>query len=304
MNPNRLRSYFYLIIVAAIWGAAGPVIKFTLQGIDPLPFLTYRLLISAIFSVIFFAVKIKNGKKFKRLRANLPLSITYGLLAVPMALGILFLGLDKSSVLDLSLIGLIGPLMITAGGAYFFRDHITKREKIGIAVVSCGVILNSIFPIFGSGSEAKLTGNLLLLLFLIADSGSTLISKRAVQKKIKSANLTNFAFIIGVITIVPLTLAIYGINNLSYIIVTMPLKYHLGVWYMALLSGNLAYFLYVRGQRSIEVSEAILFQYLQPVFMIPLAIFWLKESLTISFVLGGAIIAIGLTIAEYKKSKK
>jgi drug/metabolite transporter (DMT)-like permease len=72
---------------------------------------------------------------------------------------------------------------------------------------------------------------------------------------------------------------------------------------MALISGNLAYFLYVRGQRSIEVSEATLFNYLQPVFTIPLAIFWLGEKLSTSFMVGAIIIAAGLIIAERKDKR-
>ena len=240
-------------------------------------------------------------RNLKKLKANFPLALLYGILAVPLALGILFAGLDKSTVLDLTLIGIIGPLMVTGGGALFFHDRITRREKIGIVIVLFGVILNSFFPIFRAESNVRLTGNLLLLLFLFADSGSILVAKRAVQKKIMSANLTNLAFIVGAATLVPLAIFVYGTNNLVNIITSLPLKYHLGVWYMALLSGNLAYYLYVRGQRSIEVSEAVLFNYLQPIFMVPLAIFWLGESLSTSFILGGIIIAVGLVIAETKK---
>ena len=78
----------------------------------------------------------------------------------------------------------------------------------------------------------------------------------------------------------------------------------MGVWYMALISGSLAYYLYVKAQRSIEVSEAILFNYLQPVFSIPLALFWLGEKITPAFLLGALIIALGVIIAEYKKAYK
>ncbi|PJA42810.1 EamA family transporter, partial [Candidatus Woesebacteria bacterium CG_4_9_14_3_um_filter_39_10] len=42
MNPHRLKAYILLLIVAVIWGIAGPVIKFTLGGFPPLLFLTYR----------------------------------------------------------------------------------------------------------------------------------------------------------------------------------------------------------------------------------------------------------------------
>ena len=304
MNPYRFKAYLYLLAVVVIWGSAGPIIKFTLAGIDPLPFLAYRLLISAVISLIFFLVKIRNGKKFRRFKANFPIVLLYGLLAIPLALGILFIGLDKTTVLDLALIGVIGPMVVTAGGAIFYHDRITRKEKIGIAIVLVGVFLNSIYPIFKAGSSIRLTGNLLLLIYLFADAGSVLIAKKAVRKNVKSSNLTNMAFIIGAIVILPLTLTLYGAGNLLNMIVTLPLKYHLGVWYMAVFSGTLAYYFYVRGQRTIEVSEATLFNYLQSVFTIPLAIFWLKEIPGATFFIGAFIIALGVIIAEQKNKRK
>lgn len=302
MNPRRLRAYLILISVAAIWGAAGPIIKYTLGGIDPLPFLTYRFAISSIFSMAFFAFKLNKGKKFRQLKANFPLVLLYGFLAAPVALGILFTGLDKTTVLDLTLIGVISPIVVTVGGVLFFRDRITHRERLGIAIVLLGVVINSIYPIFKS-EGVRLTGNLILILYLFADTSSILIAKRIVQKKVKSANLTNLAFIIGFLTLAPITIISYGGQDFINTLITLPLKYHLGVWYMALISGNLAYYLYVRGQRSIEVSEAVLFNYLQPLFIIPLAVFWLKETISVSFILGAAIIAMGLFVAQHKKSQ-
>lgn len=301
MTAHRLRAYAYLTLVAAIWGAAGPVIKFTLGGIDPLPFLSYRFAVAGTFSIIFFLVK---GLRLPKPRISLPWVILYGLLAVPIALGTLFTGLDKSTVLDLTLIGVLGPLVVTLGGAILFHDHVTRREKIGIAIVLVGALLNAFSPAFTESTDIRLTGNLFLLTFLLADSGSTLVAKSAVKHKIKSSTLTNMAFIIGAVTLIPVTLITHGYNNLATSILTLPLKYHLGVWYMALVSGSLAYFLYVRGVRSIEVSEATLFNYLQPVFSIPLAIFWLGEKITTFFVIGAILIATGLIIAEYKKRVK
>jgi drug/metabolite transporter (DMT)-like permease len=73
---------------------------------------------------------------------------------------------------------------------------------------------------------------------------------------------------------------------------------------MALLSGSLAYFLYQKAQKTIEASEATLFSYLSPLFAIPLAVFWLKEEITIFYLLGAVIVAIGVIIAESKRRKK
>ncbi|PIP57395.1 hypothetical protein COX03_03365, partial [Candidatus Woesebacteria bacterium CG22_combo_CG10-13_8_21_14_all_39_10] len=55
MNPHRLKAYILLLIVAVIWGIAGPVIKFTLGGFPPLLFLTYRFGLSTLVAVILFA---------------------------------------------------------------------------------------------------------------------------------------------------------------------------------------------------------------------------------------------------------
>lgn len=300
MNPLRLRSYILLIAVSIIWGIAAAVIKFTLQGIDPLPFLAYRFAIASIFSIVFFSLK---GFALPKPSQTLPWVFLYGILAVPIALGTLFIGLDKTTVLDLTLIGAIAPMVVIIGGTIFFHDKITKKETLGISIVLIGVIINSLYPIFSSESGTRLSGNLLLLIFLMADSGSVLVAKGAVRHKLKSITLTNFAFIIGAFILIPITIYIYGFDNLLATIVNLPLKYHLGVWYMALFSGSLAYFLYVRAQRSIEVSEATLFNYLQPIFSVPLAIFWLGEKISTSFILGAIFITVGLIIAEYKKSK-
>ena len=63
MNPKRLRSYIYLVIVAAIWGAAGPVIKFTLRELPPFTFLTYRFLITSLVSTDNDSFKRKVSKR-------------------------------------------------------------------------------------------------------------------------------------------------------------------------------------------------------------------------------------------------
>ncbi|MBU0569382.1 DMT family transporter [Patescibacteria group bacterium] len=301
MSYHRKRAYLYLVIVAIIWGVASPIIKFTLGGIDPLPFLTYRFAIAASFSIAFFAIK---GIKLSRLKKNLPLIILYGLLAFPIALGTLFVGLDKSTVLDVTIINTIGPLVVALGGAYFFKEHITKREKIGIAIVVIGGALNALAPILVNNSNARLTGNLFIIAFLLSDSTATLLAKKIVKKKISPLTLTNLGFIVGAVTIIPFALLTQGAENLITSIIYLPFKYHLGVWYMALISGTLAYFLYVAGQKSIEVSEAVLFNYLQPIFTIPLAIFWLGETITPTFIIGAVLITAGIVIAERKTISK
>ncbi len=304
ISKPRHKAYVFLLAVAAIWGSAGSVIKFTLEGIDPLPFLAYRFLIAGIISFLIFLFKFLKGKKFHRFKANIYLVTLYGLLAVPIALGSLFVGVDNSTVLELTLVSMIGPLLVTYGAYTFYHEHITKREKRGIVIVIIGLVVSSILPIFLRGNDYSVTGNIFLIIYLIADSISILIAKELVRLKVKPANFSNFAFILGALTITPIAIYNLGFGNFVNTVVTLPLKYHLGVWYMAVISGTIAYVLFNRAQKTIELSEAVLFTYLMPVFSVFLAVFWLGESITIDFVIGAVIIIIGIYIAETKSKKR
>jgi drug/metabolite transporter (DMT)-like permease len=73
---------------------------------------------------------------------------------------------------------------------------------------------------------------------------------------------------------------------------------------MAILSGSIAYTLWARAQRTIEIGEAAVFSYLYPIFAAPLAVFWLKEKITMPFVIGATVIAVGVFIAEYRSSRR
>jgi len=227
-------------------------------------------------------------------------SLIYGLLATTVALSFLFIGINNSTVLDLALIGNSGPLLVMLGGWILFRDHITHREKVGTIITLAGTALVVLGPVLINSSIVKLTGNLFLVVFLVIDSSTILFSKYLVKKKVSPVFIANVAFIVGAITLIPFVINYYGFSEYITTLKSLDISYHLGVWYMAILSGNVAYSLLVRGVRTIEVSEAGLFAYLQPVISTPLAVLWLGETITPLFIIGAIIIASGVFIAEKK----
>lgn len=297
---SRLIAYFYLTLVAAIWGVATPVIKFTLQGIGPLPFLAYRFAISAIFAILFILVTRPYLGKIKK---NFPEVFVYSFITTTFALGILFLGLEKTTVVDTALITAVGPLVTAIAGLIFLKEHITSQEKLGISIAFVGTLLTVFEPVLrGQVNLSQLTGNFLVVGYILVMGLSAVLSKRLVRKDVEPLLLTNISFIIGFLTLAPLAVLQSGTSQLVGNVATLAPQYHLGVWYMALLSGTLAYALWVRGQRTIEISEAGVFAYLIPVFAIPLGIVWLGEQLTLPVIIGATLIVIGVSLAEYKKS--
>lgn len=296
---TRVHAYLLLLITVAIWGIAAPVIKFTLGEFPPVLFLFYRFAISAITAL---AISAFIGFKLPSDRKVLLLTLLYGFLTSTVSLGLVFLGLERTTAVNASLIGVVGPVLVTVAGVLFLREHVTRREKIGIGIAISGTTLTMLEPLLQGVDGGTFEGNLLILASLFVAVVTTVIAKVLLRDNVEALTATNISFFIGFITFIPITLFTYQPNAVVNQIQQAPLPYHLGVIYMALLSGNLAYFLWHKAQKTIEIGEAALFSYLGPVFAIPLAVLWLKEEIHTTFILGATIIAIGVFIAEYKKS--
>lgn len=295
----RIHAYVLLLVTVAIWGAAAPIIKFTLGELQPVLFLFYRFTISAVAALALSAI---IGFKLPSNRNVLLLTLLYGFLTSTVSLGLVFFGLERTTAVNASLIGVIGPILVTVAGVLFLHEHVTSREKIGIGIAVLGATLTVLEPLLQRADGSTLTGNILIFASLLVAVVTTVIAKILLRDNVEAATATSISFFVGFITFVPITLLAYTPNEVVAQIKQVSLPYHLGVWYMALLSGNLAYFIWHKAQKTIEIGEAAIFGYLGPLFAIPLAVLWLKEVINTTFIIGAVIIAVGVFIAEYKRS--
>jgi drug/metabolite transporter (DMT)-like permease len=301
MNPARLRAYIMLLVVTTIWGIATPIIKFTLGGIDPSLFLAYRFGISTVVAIILFFI---TGLHIPKSLNLFLLMLLYGFLNSVIGLGLLFFGMENTTVLESSLITLSMPLIISTAGVYFLHEHITKREKIGMAIAMLGTLLTIVEPLINNGqSILKLSGNLLIFGYVISTLIVTIIGKKLLKEGVDAMTMTSFSFILGFLCFLPIAIITSPIT-LNQLIYGISPAYHAGVWYMALLSGTLAFYLGNRAQKTIEIGEQSLFSYLYPIFALPLAVFWLGEKITPYMIVGGVVIAIGVIIAEVKNQPR
>lgn len=304
MKSHRLKAYAYLLIVAAIWGIAGPVIKFTLPSLPPFIFLTYRFFISTIlFLPIILFKKAKAPSNIK----DFVILTLIALLGSSINLGFLFYGYNYTTALDASLLSATAPIFVVAASMLFLKERVTKREKIGLMIAFLGTLAIIFQPLAENKIlfRENIFGNILVVISNFAWIIYIVLSKFGLKRKYDPLYMTGYTFFIGLITLFPLAIFQAGsFSGLVSLVINSPLQTHLGVLYMALLSGSLAYFLYQKAQKTIEASEATLFLYLSPLFAAPLAVLWLGEKITVFYLLGAAIVAAGVIIAESKKRRK
>ena len=293
MNSPRAKAYALLLITTAIWGVAGPIIKFTVGYLPPFIFLLYRFGIAAVFGLVLLIKYTKNHWPVKT--SDAVWIALYCFLTSTVSLSLLFLGYEQTTALDGSVINALYPIMVSTVGVAFLHEHVTTREKIGMALATLGTLA----VIFEPG--ASLTGNLFIVASLLVGVILAVMAKLLLRHLAHfDFILTQLSFIIGFLTILPIAIFLYSPSTIYHLLSTIPASAHLGVWYMALLSGTLAYALWHRAQKTIETGETAVFTYLYPVFAFPLSLFWLHEKVSLVFILGALTTAAGVIIAELK----
>ena len=301
MTKKRFRAYVFLLLVSLIWGAASPVVKYALQWFDPLTFLTYRFAISALTALGIFALWPVSVPKKSGVRTLIAITM---MLSAPLAIGLFFFALDKTSALSGGLLTAGEPLFIVLGGVLMFRDVISPIEKLGIVITLLGTVIAALGPLVFNHTANQLgsvEGNLIMILAVMSDMFAALLTKLALKKHVSASLLAHGQFIFAFLLFVPILLIRIPLLTVFGELVNAPLPAHLAVLFMALASGSLAYYLRNVATDAIEVSEMALFYYLQPVWAAILAVLWLHESITTSYIVGAVVITMGVMIAEYRR---
>lgn len=294
---KRATAYLLLLLSSIIWGVAGPVIKYTLDFLPPFNFLFWRFVITSLVTLPIFVWYLK---KHPIKLAWLPHLIVLGVLATTINLSFVFLGFDRTSAMEGTLLGAMSPVFVAIGGIVFLKEKVTRRELAGIALAVGGTVFTVLEPLIAGGflgREAAL-GNFFMLLYGISWMIYVLLAKRWAKLGMRPFHVVAVSFFVGPPTFLPAALLERG---QLFPLWTVSLNAMAGLLYMSILSSLVAYTAYQVGLWIIEASEADVFNYLHPIWAAPFALTWLGERITLTFLVGAFLIALGVVIAEYHR---
>lgn len=322
-NPQTI-ALMAILFATAIWGFAPVVIKGTLDYLPPFTFLFYRFLIVCLVLLPYMCLYLKKQSPSIR---DLPALVLVGLLG-QTSLILIFVGLKYTTSIEMSIIGIVAPIMLAVAGHYFYRDELNKYLKIGLAVASVGTLILTLGPIMEpnqtiASKELRIFGNLLVLLYQVFFVTYVLWSKRIrgensheinilakffriaiPRKKYGSFFITGLSFYVALASMLPL----YVFENQGFFggysveILRMGPEPLFGLIYMSIFSSIVAYGLFDWSLKHLKVTDTVVFSYLAPIFTIPAAFIVLQEIPTSELVVGSLIIAVGIVIAEKRKS--
>ncbi len=322
--PSLSAHYSAIIIAYVIWAAAGPVIKLTGQTVPPYTFLFLRLL---IVCVLIFPYTYRLLKTSSIVKQDYFKILLLGIFS-QTSLILVFVGLEYTTAIDATIISMLGPILSVLAGHYFYHEKINNHVKLGMVVATLGTLFVAVEPIlnnrsFSHDAELRVFGNLLIVAYSLSFLLHIIWSKitmginsdnikrtlkfihvKPMKKRYSPMLIMSLSFYVGLLTFIPLAVLEMGgyFGPVSFSLSSLTLGPILGIVYMSVFSSIVAYYLFEWSLTKIEIKDTALFSYLQPVFTLPFAYILLKELPNQYMLFGIAVIALGVLIAEEKKS--
>jgi drug/metabolite transporter (DMT)-like permease len=303
-----------------IWGAATPIIKYSLAYIPPFTSLFLRFLIMSVILLPYVIIELHKTKVNTKDYANLFLLGVFS----QTSLILIYLALQYTTSLDSAIISVMGGALTIAAGHYFYNEKIDKRIKIGLILASIGTVLVVVEPALAQIKNhipiyQRVFGNLLAFLYNLTwvlyiiwakmsmGERSKLLKKtlsfihlKPMTKPYPPTLVIALSLYVGLLTLIPFAFmesaGIIGHSTVN--ILNIDPKGIAGLLYMSLISTGVAYMLYQWALENGRVSDSAIYGYVGPIFTFPVAYMLLGELPDKFLLIGCVIIAIGVYIAE------
>ena len=322
---TKTLAYLALLAATAIWGGAAPAIKIGLHFVPIFTLLFYRFLLVCIILLPFTLLELKRHPIYK---SDLPTLILLGILGQTSIL-LIFAGLKYTTAIDSAILGAVAPILVIAGGHYFYRDKVNRPLEFGIALATLGTLVIVLEPAFMHNTSSlnighRVLGNLLVMAYNFSFAAYIILSKKVMGEKSNQVSQTlqklhiqplkhsyppfihtSIAFFVALVSFMPLMImeakGNFGTYNFSILRLETPGV--LALIYLVIFSSIAAYLLFQWGLDNSRISDSAVFSYLGPIFTLPISFLILGEIPTQLAILGAAVIFTGVVVAEAKKRK-
>ncbi len=277
-------------VMVLIWSANFIIGKVALREFPVLTATGLRaLLAAAILWPIFLASAPREERA--RLRRDWKTMLVLSVFGVTLNQLLFLAGLKNTSVPHSALIISLSPVFVLILARMHGLEQLTALKVFGLGLSLAGVALLTTERHDGTGPT--LHGDLYALLGSMAFAYFTVRGKE-VSPYYGSVTMNTATYTLGALTLLPLTLVGLwqgGAHGVS-------LKAWLSLLYMAAGASVLAYLIFYYALRRLAATRLVALSYLQPVIATFLSVLFLGEKITLTLLVGGAVILGGVYMTE------
>lgn len=288
----RKKALAALLLVSVLWGTAGVTAKILIRELDPFVVLFYRFGLASLILLPWFIKAHKPPHMWHTL-------IPFSLLSIGNAI-FFYLGIVHTTAVTASVINTSTPLL-TAFFSHTLINERTSKEKItGIIIGLFGTLIIVLLPLWKEGESigGDFIGNLFILLSVTSWTLYLVGSRKFIsQEKFSPIVMTEINFL----TLACVSLILAQVTGQSFFTNAFynP-SYVLLLIYATIPVTVITFGLFQWVIKHISATTASLKDYVQLTVGVGLSLLILGEAINTPFIIGSAIVIIGVGISTGK----
>ena len=303
LKIQKTRDWLLVILVNFIWATQVPVIRLIGNKLGPMTVAFVPMLISTLLFIPFlWAENRKRKDSGRRTWKDLTYFILPWLIGIFLMQYLYTLGSTLTLAANAGIITLTTPVLVVIFASVLLKEKLNIVRLIGFIIAIAGVLLTSLPDIKGARFSENIyfKGNLIFLLACSCAAFFNTYSKLLVDKKFTELEILVYSSLVGSIACIPLLVWVEPFR-FSEIIRSGRIAFF-GLLELSLMVYGVSMLLFFYILKRMDVSQAILGNYLLPFFISLLGIILLNEKITASMLAGGIIIFAGtLMVTVYEK---
>ena len=296
IQTGAVRNYLQLLFAVLVWGSAYVVVRSAGQEMEPAALAFCRVAASVLF---FLPFMLKARVPLREVWAARWYLLLMGLTGVAIFIFVMSFGLCHSTATNGSLINATNPIVMVFLAALFLKTKVKKSDILPLILAVAGAII----LLLGKSSGNGLSFSVGDLAFVVNVFVWALFSILLVpfDNRLPGVVWGFWINLVGLVLLLPVMLWE------GYDFTAMSGGSWLKVIYAGVFCGGIGTVFWGNGVSRLGVSTAALFNNLNPLFAVVLAVLVLGESLNGWQILGGVLILLavgGRSVWEYRQSKR
>ena len=288
MSNSRLFPYLEAVFAATVWGASFIATKVALQDVSPITIVWLRF----AMGVVVLGFSVAAHRQF-----SIPQRSEWGYFALLGFLGITFHqwlqsnGLITSEAGTTAWIVATTPVFMAILGWLILREALNALKTAGVLLAFVGVLL-----VVSDGNLASISvgkfgapGDILILISSVNWAVFSALSRRGL--KLYSASLMIF-YVMTFGWLFSTVLFVAGGNYAE--IPALSFNGWLGILFLGVFCSGLAYIAWYDALQALSTAGTGAFLYIEPLIAMVVAYFVLGEPITVTSLIGGGIILLGV----------
>jgi drug/metabolite transporter (DMT)-like permease len=283
-----LRAYLSVGAATFFWSSNVVAVKYILRDIPAVPAAMMRVILAALTLA---SIRWVQRRPLLPQRGDGAALLWLGVIGIAGSFTMFTSALAWTSIAHTVFIGALTPIVVLVLARLQGQERFTASKLAGLAVCLVGVILLAIDR--ANGTTASLTGDVMAFIGVCCFAFFMVTSKR-LAPRYDSVSLISYAFGVGALFLFPFLLWFGPAVDWEQIRWTA----WLGLSYSSTIGSVGAYLTFYYALRSLAASQVAAFQYVQPVLATCFGVLFLAETWGAGFVVGAALILIGILLAE------